>query len=99
MGDRLADLVRRGCLVQVTAALIAEGPASEPLLDFARRGLVHVLGSDSHSARHGRPVRIAGALERLREDPELRPHLDWIAHTAPAAIVRGDDLEPPLAAD
>ncbi|MCD6015950.1 MAG: hypothetical protein K0R88_2034 [Solirubrobacterales bacterium] len=97
--ERLAELVAAGCLVQATAALLAEGEAAEPLLDLARHGLLHVLGSDSHSARHGRPVRIAGALERLREDPELRPHLDWIAHTAPAAIVRGDDLEPPLAAD
>jgi protein-tyrosine phosphatase len=96
--ERLAELVAAGCLVQATAALLAEGEAAEPLLDLARHGLLHVLGSDSHSARHGRPVRIARALERLREDAELRPHLDWIAHTAPAAIVRGDDLEPPFAA-
>ena len=60
-------LVQAGCLVQATAALLAEGAASEPMLDLARRGLVHVLASDSHSARHGRPVRISAGLARLRE--------------------------------
>ncbi|MCA1480949.1 hypothetical protein, partial [Bradyrhizobium sp. NBAIM08] len=97
MGDRLADLVRRGCLVQVTAALIAEGPASEPLLDLARRGLVHVLGSDSHSARIGRPVALSAGLERLRVAAPLQAHLEWVAHRAPAAIVDGEDLVPPFA--
>lgn len=98
MGERLADLVRGGCLVQVTAALVAEGPASEPLLDLARRGLVHVLGSDSHSATIGRPVALSAGLERLHEAEPLRPHLDWIAERAPAAIVRGDDLVSPYPA-
>lgn len=98
MAERLAQLVGAGCLVQATAALVAEGPASEPLLALARRGLVHVLGSDSHSARHGRPVRLTSGLERLGELPELRPHMEWIATTAPAAIVRGETVEPPFAA-
>jgi protein-tyrosine phosphatase len=97
MRERLAELVEAGCLVQATAALLAEGEASEPLLDLARGGLVHVLGSDSHSAHHGRPVAISAGLERLRGAEELRPHLEWIAREAPAAIVRGEDLEPPLA--
>ncbi len=97
MGERLANLVEAGCLVQVTAALLAQGEASRPLLDLARRGVVHVLGSDSHSARHGRPVRISAGLERLREAAEMRPHLEWIAHQAPAAIVRGEDLQAPFA--
>ncbi len=96
MAERLTDLVSGGCLVQVTAALIAEGPASEPLVDLARRGLVHVLGSDSHSATIGRPVALSAGLERLREAAPLRPHLDWIAHAAPAGILAGEDLEPPF---
>lgn len=96
MRERLADLVQLGCLVQVTAALLAEGGASEPLLELARGGLVHVLGSDSHSARLGRPVRISDGLERLREVAEIRPHLDWIERHAPAAIVNGEDLDPPF---
>lgn len=98
MAERLAQLVGAGCLVQATAALLAEGGTSEPLLALARRGLVHVLGSDSHSARLGRPVQLSAGFDRLRETAELRPHLDWIVHKAPAAIVRGEDIEPPLAA-
>jgi protein-tyrosine phosphatase len=98
LAERLVDLVRAGSLVQATAALVAEGPASEPLLDLARRGLVHVLGSDSHSARIGRPVRLSAGLRRLREAAPLRPHLEWIARQAPAAIISGEDLEPPFPA-
>ena len=96
MRERLAALVEAGCLVQVTAALLAGGPASEPLLDLARAGLVHVLGSDSHSARIGRPVRISHGLARLREDAATEPHLDWIAYRAPTAIVEGEELESPF---
>jgi protein-tyrosine phosphatase len=94
--DRLEELVAAGSLVQATAALLAEGAASEALLDLARAGLVHVLGSDAHSARFGRPVAISAALARLGEAAELRPHLHWIAREAPAAIVRGDDPVPPF---
>jgi protein-tyrosine phosphatase len=98
MDVRLLELVRAGCLVQATAALLAEGGASEPLLELARRGLVHVLGSDSHSARFGRPVQLSSGFRRLREAPPLRPHLDWIERLAPAAILAGEDVEPPFAA-
>lgn len=96
MRERLLELVRAGCLVQVTAALLAEGDASGTLLGLARRGLVHVLGSDSHSAHIGRPVRLSDGLQRLRSAAELRPHLEWIAERAPAAIVNGEELEPPF---
>ena len=98
LGDRLAALVDSGCLVQVTAALLASGPASEPMLSLARRGLVHVLGSDSHSSRAGRAVRISDGLDRLADLPGLLPHLDWVAELAPAAILRGEALRPPFAA-
>lgn len=97
MRERLAELVAGGCLVQATAGLLAAGPASEPMLELARAGLLHVVGSDSHSARYGRPVRLSAGLERLHEAAEMRPHLAWIAQEAPAAIVRGEELEPPFA--
>jgi len=96
LGDRLARLVRAGCLVQATAALLAEGPASEAMLELGHRGLVHVLGSDAHSPRVGRPLRLSDGLARLRNDPTLSPHVDWIATHAPEAIVAGADVEPPL---
>jgi len=54
-----------------------------------------VLGSDAHSAKIGRPVDIAIGLEPLWEVDFLTPHIEWIVHQAPAAIVRGDDVEPP----
>jgi protein-tyrosine phosphatase len=98
MARRLRELVDAGCLVQVTAALLAEGEASAALLALARRGLVHVLGSDSHSARFGRPLQLSAGFERLRELAEMRPHLEWIAEAAPAAIVRGEQVVPPFAA-
>jgi len=98
MHDVLARLIEDGCLVQATAALLAEGEASDAMLAMARAGLVHVLGSDSHSAHYGRPVRLSPALSRLEAEPELRPHLDWIAREAPAGIVKGEELDPPVPA-
>ncbi len=96
MEEVLARCVEARALVQATAALLESGPASPKLIDLARRGLVHVLGSDSHSAQVGRPVRLSGAVRRLAAEADLRPHLDWMAEIAPAAILSGDDVEPPI---
>jgi tyrosine-protein phosphatase YwqE len=81
--------------VQVTAALLEEGPAAGPLLDLVARGLVHVVASDAHSSHGGRSVRLSGAVERMRSAgvPQARVH--WIAEEAPAAIVRGEPVVPP----
>lgn len=98
MGERLAALVERGALVQMTAALLVESPAAPAMLDLAARGLVHVLGSDSHSSRVGRPVALAAGLERLWAVEELRPHADWIGREAPEAILAGRVPEPPYPA-
>jgi protein-tyrosine phosphatase len=95
LAERLRELVDHGALVQMTAALLAGGPAREPMLALARDGLVHVVASDSHSSRAGRPLRLSEGLEALREAEPLRPHLDWIAREAPAAILRGERPEPP----
>ena len=67
------------------------------MLALAEAGLVHVLSSDAHSSHGGRPVHLSAALERLAEVEALAPHLDWIAETAPRAIVDGEPLEPPFA--
>jgi protein-tyrosine phosphatase len=91
----LARLVEAGALVQVTAEhLASEQPGV--VLELAERGLAHVLGSDAHSARVGRPVRLSEAYERLAASLTVAPHLDWIARIAPAAIIRGKDVEPPF---
>jgi hypothetical protein len=88
--------VEQGALIQVTSAELATGPAAIFMFDLARQGLVHLLGSDSHSARIGRPVRLSDGLERLAAVELTRPHIDWIARTAPRAIIRGQDVEPPF---
>jgi protein-tyrosine phosphatase len=94
--ERLRALAHRGALVQVTAALLAEGAAATTMLELAGAGLVHLLGSDAHSARYGRRLELSPGLNRLSEIPWLRPHLDWIGRDAPAAILRGEALVPPF---
>ena len=96
--DRLITLVRDGALVQVTAATLAEHPASVGMRMLADAGVVHVLGSDAHSARAGRPVDLSMGLAALANIPVMRPHLDWVAYEAPTAIVAGRDVEAPFRA-
>jgi protein-tyrosine phosphatase len=93
---RLARLIEEGALVQATAAFFESEPTAPGMRELAALGLVNVLGSDAHSARFGRPVRLSGALERLAEVPALADHLDWIARDGPAAIVRGEHVSPPF---
>jgi protein-tyrosine phosphatase len=95
--DRLRALVSKGALVQVTADPLLVSDTAPFMLDLARRGLVHVVGSDSHSSRVGRPVRISDALGRLGEIEELTAHLEWISRLGPTAIIRGDPVEVPFA--
>ena len=96
--ERLAGLIERGALVQATAAYFTTDGSREGMLSLARAGVVHVLASDSHSSRAGRPVALSAALRELRTVEPLAGHLDWMARTAPATIVRGADLTPPFAA-
>jgi protein-tyrosine phosphatase len=94
--ERLEALVERKALIQVTAALIADGPASPVLIELAGHGLVHLLGSDAHSARAGRPVRLSEGLARLAEVECVKPHLDWVVRDGPRAILAGADVAPPF---
>jgi protein-tyrosine phosphatase len=96
--DRLAALVEQGALVQATAALVAEGPASAYLLELAGEGLIHLLGSDAHSSHAGRSVRLSDGASRLAEVELVRHHMDWITSDGPAAILAGEDVTPPWAA-
>ena len=94
--QRLAALVSRGALVQATAALLVEGEAQAGMLEMARAGAIHLLGSDSHSARIGRPVALAAALQRLASLEPIAGNVDWVAREAPAAIVAGQDVASPF---
>jgi protein-tyrosine phosphatase len=91
---RLEDAVRRGALVQVTAALLEDGGAVDAMLGLVAAGVVHVIASDAHSSHGGRPVRLSGAFARLRTAGVPAARLRWMAEDAPAAIVAGDPLEP-----
>jgi protein-tyrosine phosphatase len=92
---RLARLVDRGALAQVTTGSFA-GDFGEIARRAAKtmleRGIVHVLASDAHDAIH-RPPDLHAAGPAL-DDAQL----EWMAHAAPAAIVAGDPLpqRPPL---
>jgi protein-tyrosine phosphatase len=88
--ERLEALVERGALIQVTAALIADGPAAPVMLELAERGLVHLLASDAHSSHAGRAVRLSEGLAALEGVERVKPHLDWVAWEGPEAILRGE---------
>lgn len=94
--QRLSRLVERGALVQATAAFLLYDATSEGMLALVRSGLIHVLGSDSHSARAGRPVAIAAALKVLGTVEPAASNLDWIARVGPEGIAHGDNLTPPF---
>ena len=90
--SHLSELVAAGALVQATAAHLLDDGAGPVLVDLAGRGLVHLVGSDAHSARAGRPVALRAALavlERAGEDVAA------FAAQAPAAILRGERPQPP----
>jgi protein-tyrosine phosphatase len=97
VAGRIAGLIDLGALIQATAAYLVRGRTREGMVSLARRGLVHVLASDAHSSHGGRPLRISEGIAALGEIELLRPHLDWIAHDAPAAILRGEAVSPPFA--
>jgi tyrosine-protein phosphatase YwqE len=88
--ETLRAVVDRGALVQATAAHLLDD-AGSLLLDLAAHGLLHLVASDAHSTRAGRPVAISTGLDRL--EPAVRD----FAVSAPAAILRGEPVEPPQA--
>ena len=93
---RLHRLVADGALVQCTAAFLTDPAAAPSMLSLARAGVLHLLGSDSHSSRAGRPVSLSGALRALAAVEPVAVHLEWVARTGPAAIVRGEELTAPF---
>jgi protein-tyrosine phosphatase len=93
--DRLAALVRRGVLVQVTATSLARPPAQSRSGRAARAmmeaGLAHVIASDAHGPAFAR-TSLAEGLRAGREVVGSRA--DWMATEAPAAILAGEPLPP-----
>lgn len=93
---RLRALVERGCLVQVTSAFLVGHGAAPVMLEWAEAGLVHLVSSDAHSARIGRPATVSTGLGALAVVPRIEAHMDWIAHEAPRAVLAGEPVLPPF---
>lgn len=92
--ERLADAVRMGALVQLTAASLdgrigrSSQTAANKLLEL---GLAHVLASDAHTPEI-REAGLAAAAEALQDDDLAR----FLTVEAPSAIVAGEPVpEPP----
>lgn len=93
--DRLGPLVERGVLVQITTTSILGGFGAQAMsaaMAFLRRGWVHVLASDAHSANHRPPMltEAARAAEKI-----VGPEAWNLVGANPAAILRdSDDVQP-----
>ena len=86
---RLLELVEGGALIQFTAALLEDADTAPWVLGLAERGLVHLLGSDAHSAICGRSPTLRAAYERLATVDCLAGHIAWMTREAPEAILSG----------
>jgi protein-tyrosine phosphatase len=94
---RLADIVRAGALVQITASSLAGRLRSEArrfALAAAAEGVAHVIASDTHGAAIARTSLTDGvrAAERVCG---ARAH--WMVTDAPAAVLNGEELPAPPA--
>jgi protein-tyrosine phosphatase len=93
---RLADLVRRGALVQLTAtSLTRTSRGSRPgrlAASLLKDGLAHVIASDSHGSHVPGRASIGAALEYARELVGSRA--SWMVTEAPAAVLAGEPLPP-----
>jgi protein-tyrosine phosphatase len=98
--ERLHALVRRGVLVQVTADALARPPArsrsGRAVRELLKAGLAHVIASDAHGPAIARTTLDAG-LRAAREVVGSRA--DWMATEVPAAILAGEAIPAPPAAE
>jgi protein-tyrosine phosphatase len=94
--ERLRRLIAYGALVQATAAYFTEATTRDGMLELAQAGVVHVLGSDSHSSLAGRPATLTAGLDALTSVAPAAQARDWIARIAPHGIVAGALITPPF---
>ena len=92
----LHELSERGCLLQWTAAFLADADRETAayLGGLARRGLIHLLASDAHSSHGGRPLKLARGAQRLGE-LSSGALASWSVEEGPAAVLRGGAVTPP----
>lgn len=91
-----AELIARGCLIQVTARALAEPPSGAEgrmLRDWVTRGFVHLLGSDGHGLDRRQP-RLAAGYEAIRRwaGPAAA---DRIGHIWASAVLQGRPVNVP----
>jgi protein-tyrosine phosphatase len=89
--SRLAALVERGALAQVTTGSLTGDFGEVPRRAAAtmlRQGLVHVLASDAHDAVFRPPDLRAAGLDDAQHE--------WLTRAVPAAIVSGGPLPDPI---
>lgn len=90
--ERLAPLVERGTLVQLTAASLdgrlGQGPQKTGLR-LLELGLAHLVASDAHAPTL-RQIGMAAAVREIGDDELAR----WLTEEVPAAIVEGGDMPP-----
>jgi protein-tyrosine phosphatase len=93
---RIEDLVRLGCLVQVSSASTTKPRSRQDeraLRGWFRRGVAHLLGSDGHSPRR-RPPLMAAAYEVVGRWAGTAT-ADRVCSTNGAAVVHGLPLRVP----
>jgi protein-tyrosine phosphatase len=95
--ERLAPLVERGTLVQLTAASLDGRLGSGPKktgLRLLELGLAHLLASDAHAPTL-RQIGMSAAVGAIRDDDLAR----WLTEDVPAAIVGDGEIpaRPPRA--
>jgi protein-tyrosine phosphatase len=99
--ERLARLVERGALVQVTAGSLT-GQFGKTARRFSisalQDGLVHVLASDAHDPIDRPPGMTAGLAAAEHDLPGIGVQAEWLTQEVPAAILAGDELPPRPAA-
>lgn len=95
--DRLAALVRRGALVQITAGSLRGEfgrTAQRYCWELLDRRLVHVVASDAHDARDRPPDVLATVRSVAAERALPRAMTEWLTGQVPAAVLAGEDPPP-----
>jgi protein-tyrosine phosphatase len=90
--ERLAPLVERGTLVQLTAASLDGRLGSGPRktgLRLLELGLAHLLASDAHAPTL-RQIGMSAAARAVGDEEVAH----WLTQDVPAAIVAGADIPP-----
>ena len=100
--NRLAALVQRGVLLQVTADSLMRAPRQSRSAELARRlvldGLTHALASDAHGATTVERASLGESADRA-SDLVGAQRARWLVEDAPAAIAAGRPLPPMPAAE